>query len=491
MPHVSAGHDRTRWRFCLLLGFAVFLWLLAARVTGATPLYPCENERFGFAVITGIQHFDVAPLHAGWYVNWGTARQAAHPAAMDFYQIVKTSVTGYRPSGPALLSIVDQNPGSVWLIGNEPDAPVQDNVPPDVYVQVYHDAYAEIKGRDPRAQVAISGMVQATPLRMRWLDRVWQGYQDRYGTPMPVDIWNVHAFVLREVRPGFGTQCVPNGGDQGDWGAWIPPGLTANCGRITGVDELDRIDLLKRDILRFRTWMKDHGQQNKELIVSEYGILFPEDLGYDYARVRDYMVATFDYFRSATSSQVGYPADGDRLVQRWNWYSLDDISFMWGTTHGALMDPTTHTMRPLGTDFANYTTNLLGQCSPYVDLQPSSMRTTNLGLIPYGQQGIVRLELTVRNQGNTASAPTQARFWDGDPDAGGTLLGAASVPTVPARYQGTVLVTFGWNALALGSHLITAEVDSPQISESREDNNRISLQVDFKLFRQFLPVAIR
>ena len=62
---------------------------------------------------------------------------------------------------------------------------------------------------------------------------------------------------------------------------------------------------------------------------------------------------------------------------------------------------------------------------------------------------------------------------------------------MPARYQGTVVVTFGWNALAVGSHLITAEVDSPsQISESREDNNRISLQVDFWPFRQFMPVPI-
>ncbi len=470
---------RTMFKAWLIVGILAAFWSGPGSASAGTPIYPCDRERLGFGVLHGIQNYDVASLNAGWYVNWGAGSQATHPAGMDFAQMIRTNNAGYSPSGAALNAILDSTPGALWLVGNEPDSPYQDNTSPANYARVYHDAYQAIKSRDPLAQVAIAGLVQATPLRMQWLDMAWNEYQARYGQPMPVDVWNVHGFVLREVRPGHGVECRPNGATEaGEWGAGIPPGVTANCGLWISVDDLDRMDLFAQQIVRFRTWMRDHGQQNKPLVVSEYGILFNEELGYGYERVRDYMLATFDYFLSASDPDIGYPADGNRLVQRWAWYSLDDTSFVWGTTYSALMDPQTRAIKPLGSDFGRYASRL--SCPAYVDLQPFTFQPTTPAPIAYGATGTVRLALEVRNQGNAASGASQVRFWDGDPDQGGVLLGTVALPAVPTRYQGTITATLDWPAAAQGSHLITAQVDAlNQVIESREDNNRSTWTVDF------------
>ena len=46
--------------------------------------------------------------------------------------------------------------------------------------------------------MAIGGVSQVTPLRLDYLERVLAAYEKQYGQPMPVDVWNVHTFILRE-----------------------------------------------------------------------------------------------------------------------------------------------------------------------------------------------------------------------------------------------------------------------------------------------------
>ncbi|HIQ05612.1 MAG TPA: hypothetical protein EYH31_07940, partial [Anaerolineae bacterium] len=439
----------------------------------STPLFPSPNERFGFGVTGDINQFDVSQLNAGWYVNWGTVPQSAHPAGLEFVQIIRLCDSAYRycnhgwsPRGSQLETIIRNNLGSTWLIGNEPDTVNQDGVGPETYAEFYHDLYDIIKGIDPTAQVAIGGMVQATPLRMRWLNLAWDAYQARYGTTMPVDVWNVHNFVLREVRAGHARECPkdPDLGYHSDWGCGIPPGLPDNCGLAVGANDLDNMDLFKEQIVRFRRWMADHGQRNKPLIVSEYGILFNEELGYPYWRVRNYMLATFDYFLNATDPNIGYPADGNRLVQRWAWYSLDDDSFVWGTTWSALFDPETKQIKKLGQDFANYTRPLV---VPYYDLYPASL---NWQSPVYGQP--LTVTVIVKNRGNTSSPASKVRLWNSSP--GGTLLGEAPVPGVPSRYAGSVSATLTTPAID-GPRHIYAQVDANNvIDEANENNNQIN-----------------
>ena len=92
------------------------------------------------------------------------------------------------PDAPALAVIASAHPGALWLIGNEPDVKWQDNTLPAEYARLYHKAYTAIKAADPQAQVAIGGVTQPSPLRLRYLDAVLTAYQQQYRKPLPVDI---------------------------------------------------------------------------------------------------------------------------------------------------------------------------------------------------------------------------------------------------------------------------------------------------------------
>jgi hypothetical protein len=138
------------------------------------------------------------------------------------------------------------------------------------------------------------------------------------------------------------------------YGADIPPGNDAYWGKLYTWEDADDISIFKQQIEDFRQWMKDKGEQDKPLIISEYSVLYGEDQGFDYQRVTDYMYATFDYMTAATSSSIGYPDDGNRLVQRWAWYSLNDADFEGAKTHHHLFNPETKEIARLGVDYGTY-----------------------------------------------------------------------------------------------------------------------------------------
>jgi len=119
-----------------------------------------------------------------------------------------------KPSLTDIGAVAQAQPGALWLVGNEIDRRDwyrggQDEMLPELYATAYHDIYTAIKAADPTAQVAIGGLIQATPLRLAWLDRMWESYTQQYGTDMPVDVWNVHNFVLREVFQNYGANIPP------------------------------------------------------------------------------------------------------------------------------------------------------------------------------------------------------------------------------------------------------------------------------------------
>ncbi len=308
------------------------------RLPTGTPLswslapYP----RFGVGVPLGKLSAEIAGwLGVGWYVTW-SARTWDAPPGVEFWPMVRVSQTGFRPAAAELASLVAAHPGATWIAGNEPDVVEwQDDVPPRQYAEIYHDVYTLIKSADPTARVAIAAVSQPTELRLRYLDQVLEAYRSRYGEPMPVDVWTVHMYILNEQRDS--------------WGTGIPPGFSEAVGELIEIDQHDDLAIFQRRLLRFRQWMAAAGYRERELAITEYGILMPPDYGFGPERVRRFMWATFDYFQTATDPQVGLPSDDNRLVQRWAWFSLYDPNY-----EGDLFDPTTGQLTPAGRDFAEY-----------------------------------------------------------------------------------------------------------------------------------------
>lgn len=303
--------------------------------------------------------FDWPAERPGWYLNWGVnLRQRSRffglgqePAmalpdprlAMEFTPMVRMRNGRLHPSTNTLRQLAAQNPGLTWLIGNEPDVRWQDNTSPEVYAIAYHRAYTAIKTGDPTAQVAVAGLSQITPLRLAYLTRMWDFYQKLYGVKMPVDIWNMHAFMLREER--------------GAWGVNVPLGFELEQrGRLWDVEDHDDLALVEEQIRAMRQWMAAHGQQNKPLWITEYGILMPEEYGFDDERVIRFMLGSFDLFLGLTDTEVGDPADGYRLVQRWNWYPTRDSRY----SAGNLFDDYGH-VTPVGEAMFEF---LAGETSP-------------------------------------------------------------------------------------------------------------------------------
>lgn len=343
-----------------LLAAALLAALLPRPALSAGPLYSSPLKRFGAGLKPDhgeITDYDVGALRLGWYSDWKARRAPLRPGGIDYAQLVYIENGAIGASLDSLTEFAAANPGSLWMVGNEPESDVQGRNTPQQYAQAYRSVYTAIKSGDPTAQVAVGGVVQPTPLRLQWLDQVLASYQQFYGTVMPVDVWNIHAYILQEV--------------QGSWGAGIPVGISATQGMVYDLQENDSLAVFRQHIVNFRTWMKQRGQQNKPLIISEYGVLMPPEHGFTPERVNAFMWDSFDYLLSAKDAALGYAADEYRLVQRWMWYSINDAPYDVETGagyNGQLFDCRYSTypgvMTLMGLNFKTYTDALAAGLPP-------------------------------------------------------------------------------------------------------------------------------
>ncbi len=295
------------------------------------------RQRIGVvAPRTDIDQYDVARLGAGWYLQSSKVQPPPRPGGMEPALFVGVTGDTFWPPAAGLQDIARRNPGTLWMVGNEPDVIWQSNATPEEYARVYHEVYGLLKAADPSSRVVIGGISQVTPLRLRYLDEVRAAYEEAYGAPMPVEVWNIHLAILREER--------------GSWGVDIPPGLPDDTGILYEIGDNADVEILKEQVWTFRRWMKERGERDKPLIVTEFSVLMPPEYGFPFETVRSFMYDSLDFLLSTRDGQLGYPADGNRLVQRCAWYSVADTVYATGN----LFDPETGQITPLGRAFAEY-----------------------------------------------------------------------------------------------------------------------------------------
>ena len=306
----------------------------------APSLGPCSEDgsdwdeedawRFGVGMADAI---DVdrwgRELGSSWYLDWAVRDRPATQMPIH-WQMIRLFEDGHRPGLESILKTAVDYPGSTWIIGNEPDVIWQDNTTPERVAEFYREIYHEIKVVDATAKIGVGAVAMASPLRLAYLDRMLAAYQALAGEPLPTDFWTVHIYMLREER--------------GSWGVEIPPGFTENEGQLWEVADHDRIDIFDSQIRLFRTWMEANGYRNLPLVLTEFGILMPEDYGFPPERVRAYMLGTLDSLLTMRDGKTGYPQDDNRLVQQWAWFSLVYTEY----SNSDLVDPVGDTLTPLG-----------------------------------------------------------------------------------------------------------------------------------------------
>lgn len=332
------------------------------------PVSQTNLDRFGVNVLGSISPYDVGALHIGWYLNWGVSVNPPRPGGIEFAQVIRLrddpvspQYDYWPPDWTVIQDAIASNPGALWLIGNEPDHIGQDNCLAAAYAARYHECYYFIKQRDPTARVSPGGLVQVTPLRLHWLTDVVDAYEAAYGDTMPADAWNIHSQILCET-------C--------GYGAFYPPGLAAyqhTEGTYYTSNDAADVSVFIEQLQRFRVWIRDHGYRELPLIISEFGVLQPSGCGYlcwvDVAcgnqMVRDFMTGSFDYCLSAVDSDLGFPGDDYRMVQKWAWYSLNarmsepDCSYI-NSANGSLYDwQDPDVLTDFGRHFMEYTNSLV------------------------------------------------------------------------------------------------------------------------------------
>ncbi len=300
-----------------------------------------QRERFG---ITGSSDSAVAAYNAGLkfgsYLSWSVKDVGTLlPQVNTSWQTIRLSQNGVKTSYKTIDAVLESRPGDTWIIGNEPDVIWQDNVTAERYAELYNELYHYIKAKDPTAKVAIGAVSTPTPLRRAYLDNVLKSYKSNYGVSLPVDVWTLHAYVLREER--------------NSWGVEIPPGMTdVNAGNLYEIDEHNDVEEITRLITEFRGWMARNGYQDVPLAITEFGILMPADFGFPPSVVAEYMRGVVGFLLNSADPATGYSLDNNHLVQWWFWFSVYDDAGEFNVSD--LYDPTNFTLTQLGWAYASY-----------------------------------------------------------------------------------------------------------------------------------------
>jgi hypothetical protein len=460
----------------------------------ASQAYP--NCRFGVAQI-GQTGSNGAALNAGWYLDWHTTITPARPNNAEYYQVVriKTAIGGFTftPPTETLRAAALANPGAVWLIGNEPDSPVQDNLLPELYARAYQHLYTLIKSYDATARIGAGGIVQPTPLRFQYLDRVLAAYRAYYHQALPADLWNIHSYILREITYDD-PEAVNNGGPYEVWGAGVPPGIAVTRGELYTYSQMFSLPIFRQRLIDFRSWMARNGYRDVPLVLTEFGTLFPyppyidgdpyldeNGLPMTEARTAVFMTGTFGVLRTLNDASLGVRTDGGRLVQRWAWYSTNDPTY-----GGILFYTSTHTLNPLGQLFAAYT----GQITPAVDLYP----VVDPLAAPWGGAPLtVTLKAVIANQGNiSASHAITVTFYSGSTSSG-SPIGKVVIPAgVLPGCGGALQVNLAWPLSTPGLHPFSAKVEAAAADrEINLSNNAAAASVLLSAARVFLPMITR
>ena len=431
--------------------------------------------RFGITSPSGSEGYDIGSIGVGSYLDWGAVSTPSLPEGVEYIRVLRLRDDLYPNTLANLTAWVEANPGSVWLVGNEPDTTYegQDALLPEVYADRYYELATKIRLLDPTARIGFGSVVQPTPIRLRYLDRAWSELINLTGSSPGasalIDFWSIHGFILNEQMYS--------------WGTGVPPGFEndhEDAVIITDLTDTYSIEIFQQRVSAFRSWMASKGERDKPLWITEYGSLLPPidpPGGPDYYNVSDedtaaFMVAAFDFMLSATDDQTGLPGDGNLLVQRWYWYSLNGYRYKFG---GTIFDPDNGNLPTLvGENFINYQAENLVQ----PDLFPESLSIMPISFNPERTQGDYRVRVLLGNNLFDDASCAQVWIYDGDPDAGGFLIAGPIPSSAIQSADGMGVVSVLWKDVQpLTSHTLYVQVEAIGVADSNPSNNRASFSV--------------
>ncbi|MCX6042793.1 MAG: hypothetical protein NTV69_16875 [Caldilinea sp.] len=488
------------------------------------------NCRYGVSASSAAAE-KMAEMKIGWLVSFGAGEPGWLPAGTAHTPMIRlkqdrhADTNARLPSytaNPSLTanslgSLIAANPGAVWIVGNEVDrVQWQDDLMPEIYAVAYHDAYQFIKSQDPTAQVAVSALVQVSPGRLQYLDKVVAAYRERYGSPMPVDAWTFHAYIFPERNEDYYTPdangnpvldpesgkpvfaWIANGTDPAlalkkpFWKRPLAEQLTL-CERsdYSCIYEHDKIDLFAQQVIDMRTWMKANGYQRTPLLLTEWSLLYEykvaagtgecsvkDEFGncFTPARTTEFLRRSVQYMETASDPNLGYPLDNNRLVQQWGNPSL-------------LVDPDSGNLTQAGEEFGA----LIAQSTTQPNLVIDEVLGGTTSINPETDTATAQLKVLVRNNGNTpTTVPFTVEFYRGTNPAN-----AIGETVVPAGLDGCAVVeavaevTWAGLTAPLNTFTVAVDPDNAAGSSGSAGSRRTSSFVLVDPSVLYLPTLLR
>jgi len=304
-----------------------------------------------------------------------------------------------------------------------------------------------------------------------------------------IDIYSIHSFILNE-QPLYDSQ-----GNNINWGAGVPLGYDSTWPPPEVIDigagetyKTYDITIFEQRVIAFRQWMLSQHEQNKPLWITEYGSLFPS-AGNIYLQVSDedtanYMVQTFDFMLGHKDQSLGYPDDDFRLVQRWNWYSLNQELDIFG---GSYFNPNNRLLTPIGQRFIQYEPPLAAVpvVNPDVYVQADTLSITPFS--PSNTPGFVNYKFSLKFSNyflGDRSTGVNVEIFDGSTSNPPIYTAQTNLPRCGGSFDAAFLMK---NQMPGGSHTFTARISLTD--SSTNDTNPANNQVIFSSMALPVPVT--
>jgi hypothetical protein len=289
----------------------------------------------------------------------------------------------------------------------------------------------------------------------------------------------MHLYILPEVNPSGQPNGVANIalGTNPALGKKESGGNPNSCSSdsVYCFAEHDNMMVFDQQVRAMRSWMKSHGQQNKPLVLTEYSILYPYEVDgggcflrdefgncFTPTRVNNFMKNSFSYLENTKDANLGYPLDGNRLVQQWLWFAVKTSGA--GSASNLINDSET-SLTLLGQTFQTQIATRSATKNLVIDRVHSTVGQTS------GGSATVDLSITVRNSGNQdIGTPFTVTFRD----ASNTIIDQVIVnDLIDGCTTQEIEITAVWDNLTPGAHTFTATVDSGGVIPETNENDNV------------------
>lgn len=157
--------------------------------------------------VTGSVQNVLARTGAHSYLDYSADLEGAPPGT-EKVAVVRPA---NEPSAAELQARAARHRGAAWVIGNEPNTGLQDNLSPRAYAAFFDRAVTAIRTGDPAARIVAPNTLNfdfrcrgcaGNDLTGReWIDGFRAAYRDLRGREPPVDIWGIHAYEIDWIDP--------------------------------------------------------------------------------------------------------------------------------------------------------------------------------------------------------------------------------------------------------------------------------------------------